>query len=64
MMIKIAPMYRSRYIGALFGTSVKDTYYTVLKGCAMLSGEAVITQPETRNEGPRSLSEALLGERR
>ena len=36
MMIKIAPRDRSRSLGALFGTSVEDTYYIVLKGCAML----------------------------
>ena len=36
MTIKIAPRDRSRSLGALFGTSVEDTYYIVLKGCAML----------------------------
>ena len=60
-MIEIAPRDRSRSLGALFGTSVKDTYYSVLKGCAMLRERTVITQPYTRNKGPRSLSEALLG---
>ena len=63
-MIKIAPRDRSRSLGALFGTSVEDTYYIVLKGCAMLREEAVAIGPHTRNKGPRSLSEAFLGERR
>lgn len=53
MTTKIAPRDRSRSLGALFGTSVEDTYYTVLKGCAMLRERlsSLSLRPEIRGLG-------------